>query len=555
MSLTERQNLLEKMKSQSTLSDGPLYFEDEKIAPAYDMNDEFSSLPWYYRFWYFVLSCFKSRPPVKIFEEKRVSALGIMVDERCQGLYDYQNAILLPSFYRRIQRLKEAAQFFYSALDSSVNRDKGAFFAFLGSLEMPDVHKKLQEETTPQFLEKRIPDVQDAEMRQLALGAMDDAFSMITEDYRNTMYFDARTLNCLKELSSFLYDRVLTSFHVSNSIGGEICSAGVVRDLLITLNNILSSLKLTPPLTLLESLFVFILQERASEPGFDMNREIQLLLVKAEQSLAVIREFNKHVPLTWILRCSTRNMSLTPSEISGGEGWFVIFKDYWKRRVESIFADYMKDRLQRKLQDSFQSFFKGQSMRMLENAQSSSNSEGLPIKGAFALSFLYTFYSVVFMPDINPVLRSILVDGEWQKKENRLEFAEGYNNIVKLEDEIKKFDYEISIAGDYGKRYTQAKQDMSTLPVKRRKIQIVIEEASEDVEKILEQAFNACQSLVNVLGGILGKDLRGKYDTLSNRAKIAGKDNQFISSLDEAIEKFQTVIKILNDLQVMEHEK
>jgi len=133
LTLNERQGLLEKMKSQSTLPRGPLYFEDDKLVPAYDLEDEYSSLPWYYRLWYFILSFFKSKAPVKLFEEKSVSVLGIMVDQRSPGLYDYQKVMLLPGFYRQVLRLKEAAQFFYSALDSSVNRDKGGFFAFLGS--------------------------------------------------------------------------------------------------------------------------------------------------------------------------------------------------------------------------------------------------------------------------------------------------------------------------------------------------------------------------------------------------------------------------------------
>ena len=553
LTLKERQNLLEKMKSQSTLSKGPLYNEDDQFVPAYDLEDEYSNLPWYYRLWYFILSFFKSKAPAKIFEERRVAALGDMVNRRNQGLYDYERAMLLPGFYRQILRLKEAAQFFYSALDSSVNRDKGAFFAFLGSLEMPDVHSRLQDETPPSYIAEKFPDVSEPEMRQTALRNMEDAFSMITPNYRNIMYFNARSLNCLRELSSFLYDRVLMAFHFDNTIGGEICSAGVVRDLLISLNNTLFSLKVTPPLTLLESLFVFILQERSAEASFDMGRETQQLLAKAEDALGVIREFNKQVPLTWILRCSTRKMSYSPKEVSGGEDWFMIFKDYWKRKVDSLFADYMKDRIQRKLNEVFRVFLKGKGLRMMENAQSSANSDGLPIQEALALSFLSTFYSVVFMPDINWVLRTILIDGEWKLKENRAEFAEAYNNLVKLEDEINKFDHELSPGGDYGKRYTQARQDMSSLPVKRRKIQIVVEEASEDAEKILAQARAACDSMVNVLNGILGTNLWGKYETLSNMTKIAGKDGKLKAGVFDAAEKFKMVQKILSDMDAVDY--
>jgi len=551
LTLNERQGLLEKMKSQSTLPRGPLYFEDDKLVPAYDLEDEYSSLPWYYRLWYFILSFFKSKAPVKLFEEKSVSVLGIMVDQRSPGLYDYQKVMLLPGFYRQVLRLKEAAQFFYSALDSSVNRDKGGFFAFLGSLEMPDVHSRLQDGTSPSAIADKFPDMPEQEIRQMALRNMEDAFSMITTEYRNIMYFNARTLNCLKELSSFLYDRLLTSFHFNQAFGGETCSAGVVRDPLISLNNTLFSLKIIPPLTLLESLFIFILQERASEPTFDMNKETRSLLTKAEDALGVIREFNKQVPLTWILRCSTRKMSLAPKEISGGEDWFMIFKDYWKRRVDSLFSDYMKDRLERKLHDTFRTFLKGKSIKMLENTQSASNSDGLPIKEALPLSFLFTFYSAVFMPDINWILRSILVDGEWKAKENRVEFSEAYNNLVKLEDEIKKFEHEISMLGDYGKRFTLAKKDMSSLPVKRKKIQIVVEEASEDAKKILGQARSACESMVNILNGILGNDLMGKYETLANLSKMTTKGNNFFAGLNEATESFRTVIKILNDMDAV----
>jgi len=553
LSLNERQNLFEKLKTESTILGGSLYFEDEKLAPAYDIREAFSAIPWYLRLWYTILSLFKPKLPVKIFEEKRVAILGEMIDKRTPGLYDYKKVMLMPGFYRQVQRLKEAAQFFYAALDSSVNRDKGEFFAFLGSLEMPDVHKLLQEETTPQFLKENNPDVQDAELRQMALRTMDEAFAMITENYRNVMYFNSRTLNCLKELSSFLYDRALLAFQFNSNVGGETCSAGVLKDLLVTLNDILFSLKLTPPLTLLESLFIFTLQEKAREPGSDINKEISVLLAKAENSIMVIREFNRQVPLIWILRCTTRNMALAPNEISGGEGWFVIYKDYWKRRIDSLFSDYMKVRHHHGLLDSFGSFLKGNNIKTLENVQSPSNSEGLPIKGALAISFLYTFYSVVFLPDISWVLEYTLIEGKWEDTENQLEFTESYNTLLKLEDEIKKFEYEVSIEGDYGKRYTQAKQNMSSLNAKRKKAQTVLDEAAEDVRKILKQTRDACESIGDLLNGILGENPKGKYLPLKNFAIITRQSNRYIAGISETIKTIETLVKILREIEVSEY--
>jgi hypothetical protein len=549
--IEERHNLLERLKAQSTLSSEILYVEEKGRFSSDDIGTQYSRLPWFYRLWYYLQSLFKSRDPVKVFEDNKVALLGTRINERVPGLYDYQRGMLLPLFYRQMARLKEAAHFFYSALDSSVNRDRGAFFAFLGSLEMPNVHKILQNETNPLTIAEEHPDTPEHELRQIALKSMDEAFALITEEKRNAMYFDARTLYCLKELSSFLYDRVLLAFDNSSAGGGE-CSAGIVRDLLITLNNILFSLKVVPPMTLLESLFIFILQEKAGEHGFDINREIHLLLSKAEACLAVIQDFNSFVPLTWVLRCSARDMALSPQELSGGEDWFVVYRDYWKKRIDTSFIEYLKEKRQKELRDSFRHFLKDKELRSIGNVQTNLNPDGVPIKGAFGLSFLYTFYPVVFMPDINWVLRPILIEGEFQKIENRMEFTEGYNNLIKLEDEIKKIELDIATSGDFYKRYAQARLDMSSLPVKRRKIQIILEEVEEQVDIILEQTREAAQIMVDVLNGILGKDSKGKYFPLTNLPKVVKKDSHFIPGINDVIQKFQFVLKVLDDIGNME---
>ena len=552
LSIEERHDLLEKLKSQSSFSSKILYHEEIEDVQSHDIETEYSRLPWYYHLWYFFLSFFKSTDPAKIFEDKKISILGNRIDEKTPGLYDYNKGMLLPLFYRQLVRLKEAAHFFYSALDSSFNRDRWTFFAFLGSLEMPDVHKVLQNEANPTTIAESHPELSETELRQTAFKSMEDAFAMITEEKREAMYFNARSLYCLKELSSFLYDRILMAFNTETDGSGASCSAGIVRDLLLTLNNILISLKTVPPMALLESLFIFILQEKIGEQGFEINREIRMLLSKAESCLSIIREFNNQVPLTWVLRCSTRDMALTPHELSGGEDWYAVYRDYWKRRTESLFAEYLRRHRQKELIESFRTFLKGKELKAVGNVQTESNPDGMPLKGAFALSFLLTFYSVVFMPEINMVLRSILIDGDFRKRENRNEFAEAYNNLVKLEDEIKQFAANISSTGDYYARYLQAKMDMSSPPVKRRKIQIVLEETEEDISRIIGHTRNASQSVINILTGILGKDTKEKYFPLRNLSEVMGKNSQLNIGINDVIQKFQFVLKILDDIDIME---
>ena len=553
ISLDERQNLLEKLENQSNMSNGILYFDDKEVVPAGDTAAEFARLPWFSRLWYVFLSFFKSKPPVIIFGDNQVAALGQKIEERSPGLYDYRERMLQPDFHRQVERLKEAARFFYTALDTSVNRDKGAFFAFLGSLGMAEIHKQLEADTEPNVIVAKLPDATEPELRQSAFKAMDDILGLVNEEQRDTMYFAARSLNCLKGLSSFLFDRLMMAFSTKNTQVAT-CSVNVVKDLLITLNNVLLSLKIVPPMTLLESLFIFILQERSAEPNFNINREIRILLTKAEDALTVIKEFNRKVPLSWIIRCATRNMSFQPQEMSGGEDWFIVYRDYWRRRIEAKFADYFKDRRLKGLLETFRHFLKGQSLSTLSNVQSDTNPDGLPVRGAFGLSFLMTFYSVIFLPGINKMLRPILIDGEFQRKENRAEFAEAYNNLIKLEDEIKKVEFEISPSGDYGKRYAQVRQDIASIPVKRRKIQLVLDDVQDDAEKILDQIRKSSRSMVNLLGGFLGKEPKGKYDTLINFSALAGKgnENEYTAGMSEVLQQFKTLGKILDDIEAME---
>jgi hypothetical protein len=551
LTLDERQNLLEKLKAQSNLS-GDLLYEVKEESPSAKIDEQYAKLPWYYRLFYFILSFFESKPPIKVFEDGQVGKLGREINTRAPDLYDYQRAYLLPEFFKLISDLKEGARFFFTALDAGFNRDKGGFYAFLGSLEMGEVHLRLQTETDPNVIAEKHPDASEADLRQMAFRVMEDAFAGITEAHRNTMYYNTRSLHCLKELSSFLFDRIIMAFGFEPSASGQVCSINVVREMLASLNNILFSLRTPPPPALLESLFIFLLQEKSGEPGFDISREMRSLLTRAENALVTIRTFNAQAPLTLLLRCANRDMTLAPQEISGGEDWFLVYREYWKRHIEMLFTEYMRFRRHRDLLNSFRYFLKGANLKVLDNVVSDANPDGLPISEAMSLSFLLTFYTAVFMSDINKILRPILIDGEFYKRENRTEFTESYNELIKLEDEIKKFEMNISPSGDYGKRYTQARQDMSSLPVKRRKIQLVLEDASKEAKKIIEHTRMAIRIMINVLNGIVTKDLSGKYDGLGNLSHLSGKGPAFLNGIAESIQKFQKTLQLLDDIDAME---
>jgi hypothetical protein len=494
--MDDRKSLLEKLRFQADGANQPLYDDgDSPDAGVVDLKKKYAALPWYSRLFFWFAGLFRGKTPLEMFLNQQIARLGRLIEEQSPGVYDHEHDLLLPAFHQKVSDLKEAARFFYDALDMSVNRDKGAFYVFLASLEIEDIHRRLLEETDPQKLAEQHPDADEPALRALGLAAMDEGIASIGDDRRTVMYHNARTLHCLMELSAFLFDRLLVSFSNRNARQPLVCSAHLVNNYLRNLNNILYSLKDAPPMTLLESLFIFILQDKAGTPEFPMEDEMNALLAQAQQALAVIRMFNKTAPLQKILCCAEKDMSILPKPVSGGEDWFSLYKEYWKYTVEKQFNDFTRKRRQEELMKDFRDFFKGAEPHLTDAAEPETPApEGLHLTGAFCFSFLRAFHSAVFLRELDPVLRPIL-------KENSVEFTGAYHELFKIDERISRLEEDISSEGELGKRYAAAQMTMSSLSVKRYKIQLVENEAADEAAKIIDRIKDSLTSMIKILGG------------------------------------------------------
>ncbi|MDR0644636.1 MAG: DUF5312 domain-containing protein [Treponema sp.] len=568
----ERKGLLKKLTIQSNISREPLYEQKVEVLQS-TTETQYQKLPWYQRIWLLFLSFFKGKPPMEVFKDIIINKIGQEIETKYPGYFDYKQNLLLPLFHKELTELKESVRLFKEAFEVSIQHNIGAFHAFLGSLEMPDVHKRLIEETLPGDISAKHPEMNSAALKQIAFGIMEDAFAAINEDHRNAMYHNIHSLFCLKELAFFLFDRVLYAFSANSAVAGMSCSASVVREQLASLNNILFSIRNPPSIELLGSLLVFVLQEKAGGEDFDIEEESKDLLAKAEDSLVTIREFNKIIPLTLILRFANQNVALIPVELLGGDDWFNVYRDYWKQYIEGLFDEFERTRRQRKLFELFRSFLKNAPLQNLEHVQSETKPTGVPIRRSYVFSFLLTFHTVVFLQDINKILRPILIEGEFSKREYRMLFTESYNDLMKLDEDIKKFDNDISPSGDIGKRYALAQADMS-LTSRRRKVQSIVELANDSANVIISKAQNALDNMLIVLRGIAKKDNDGKNEMLTNISKFIGKSPSamitsavsntaslppaftpkaiaFFNGINEVIRNLQEAIQILDNIDTL----
>lgn len=543
----EKKHLLEKIKTAAQFSKEqlPLIDEKQRIAPE-SVNTRYAKLSLLTKILYWIISLFTGRQPIDTYISSLTASEGRAINEKYPGMFDYEENMLKSGFKREIQALKDAARFFYSVLDASVQRDKGAFFGYLVSIEAAELHKNLLDGSDPERLAMLNPDISDAKLRANALEFVEETINSIGEESRHELYENSRMLVITKALSSFLFDRLIMSFTQKGQEEKAVCPVNIVHAQLCELANILFSLKV-PSLDVLSALFLFYMTGLHGE-DYDQDGELQKFLTRAEKSIAVIRHFNISVPLLPIIRCASHDFLWEPKEISGGEDWFNIYKNYWITRTNKCFSEWIRKRRNAELSSALEHYFNGTAMSELENAWSEKKDSGIPVDDNLMLSFLLSFHKVIFMPEINVVIRPILVDGEFYKKENRTEFLESYNTIIKLDDVIKRFDDDLSGHGEFGMVWQQIEGDMQSIPVRRRKTQTLLDQINTAAAKIINDAQKALASMQNVLSGILERGNNTAYDTLSNFAHIAGKGVLFTDALNKCVLHLKETIEISNTI-------
>ncbi|MDR2246737.1 MAG: DUF5312 domain-containing protein [Treponema sp.] len=553
LSSVERESLLQKVKDQLAHDQEPLYVDED--GSVVEVEEEYVRLPWFYHAAFFVLGFFSAKSPFKLYEDRKLAKLSRIINSQAPGFYDHSKSLLLPGFYKELVDLKKSSRFFFNALGVSVGQDKGAFFAFLGSLEMEDIHKRLVQETDPVTVAEQNSGVSPMELRRIALRKMEDVIDLIDENQRTAMYADIRSLYCLNQLSSFVFDRMIMAFSKDFSAGGMTCSALSVRGLLVDLNNILFSLREIPSMSLFEALFVFMLQETAKKPRFDIETETQKFLDRAEHSLAAIRKFNQATPLTLIIRCASRDLSLSPALISGGEDWLAVYRDYWKQLIKDQFAGYLRMTRSRELQKSFQSFFTGVNIEPLKNVESAANPNGIPVKEALCLSLLRTYHAEIFGKDNTAVLNTILINGEFYNRSDRLEFSSSYSDLNQLGEIINGFDYQLSPFGEFGLRYAAIREGLTLPSLKHRKMQSIVDEVDYAAIQIIEKSKTALTTMFGILNGILKGDLMSKYNTLVNFSALSGRGSVFSDNISLAAQNIQTVLMLLDEISSLDTER
>ena len=557
LSTDERRDLLERITRGSQISGEPLYPPSSlPRAEHADYDSRLTDLGFLPRLVLFLRSVFRGKSREELIREDDLKEIARKVEATFPGLVDRRRSLLLAPFAGELRRLRDSARFFYETLDRSVEKDRASFYAFLASLELADVHRRLLEETDPFQVEARLPHVEESELRSTLMSSYDLILSSLEEGGRKAMYNHVRSVFFLKRLSGFLFERLLGAFRSGTGPEGSEAAAFVeARDLLLDLGDILFSMSTPPGASLMTALFAFVEREEIGRPGGDPEAALNADIAKAQSALERIRLFNSRVPLGELLRLVSGDPEYTPRELAGGEDWLALYRSFWRERIESRLDEWRNDRRYRELAEEISRFVGQPGLRHFDHISREGSETSPPIGQELALSFIEAFYRGPFARELNRVLKILLVDGEFYRKDNRLEFTDAYDALLRVPETVALLDSRLAPEGDLGSTWAQARTEMAPLPIKRRRTQAIARGAEEEAERAVRDTGRALTTMVRVLRGILKGEAGGRYDSLSNLSYLDGKANrEFLRSLDAAKDRCERAMGILAELSGLDLE-
>jgi hypothetical protein len=554
----ERVKLRDRIRMAMPVSEEPLFPASAAPGAIPPPAAKLEELGFVARLVLFLRGLFSGRSREEILREDELREIGRRVEAQFPGILDRRRGLLLGAVAEELRGLRDAARFFYNALDRSVERDRPSFYAFLGSVELPQTHERLIAEADPEAIAASMAEargaIEDKSVRSAALAAFESILSDISDKGRRAMYQDLRSVLFLKRLSGFLFDRLIGAFREGAAPdAGLSASFFDLRELLLDLGDILFSMSEAPSTELIGVIFAFaereeLVREEEEEASALLNSD----MAKAESSLGRIRSFNARVPLGDLLKLATGDPAYLPRELPGGEDWLAVYRAYWRESIEAALAEWRAEHRNKALVEEIAAFVGEPGPAGFAHISREEREDSPPLRLDLALVFLDAFHRGPFLRELNRPLKTVLVDGEFYRKDNRVEFTDAYDALTRLPELLSALDARLGPEGELGAAWRAAGKELGGA-AKRRKIQSISRGVEEEAERIIAREGSALRTMVNILQGFLKGEAGGRYDSLANLSTIESKSNkEFLRSLGHAKDRCEKALALLAELSGLE---
>ena len=570
ISSEEKKTLLQQIGEKAAVSEDPLALDDDD-REAVDLEEVYNGLGIVARIILFIKMLFTGRNREYVLENDLLAGIAHDIQKRSSGIMDFGAKNFLPAFHDELKMLKDNVEPFSLPLQEAAGQKKGEFIAFLAGLYMEELQARILRETDPYYQIKKsvrkgdvsftpdewedrenmdIPpsaELSDAEVKRMMEGALEDSLSAIPQDSKTVMYEDMKVFYHLVNLSRFSFDRLLSPFSSGPTGVPAPCPMGRLKEPVVKLAEIMCNLKSPPSPVLLRALFLFCSGDKT---GSTLEGEVVRQLTTAGRALQNIREINKRMPWLLVARYVQRKVNYRCAISGGAEDWFALLKQFWRDMLDICYKDFGAKRKEKELRREIRIIFDPLPVRETENYHFPLDDTVAPGSFFLSMSLVKSFIQNLFVGEMNNYLKTVLIDGVFYKEDNRKEYTDGFNAVLKASGMLERFESRLAPPkGDVAVAVETCIKEYAPAVLKRRKMQGIIREADLDAGYLLQIVQGGLISLAKVVNGILYGEIGGKYDSLSNLPEIGGRANaDFRRGLDETLRKLNAVNGLLQTL-------
>jgi len=547
LSDSERKELLGKMKSDDDSSKPAAMHSSDEDVDVGEFPEQIKQESIILRLWLWIKSIISNTSVEELYNERKISVIAHKIEKVAPGLIDYKREQILSPFYNKLIELKLCADFFRPYV-SAVDDADGDFYVFLGSFLMNEVSKEMDSKVDP--YSNPVTLGARPEIRMGLLKKMDEIMSSIPSGQKANMYAGVRACEWLKNFCKFSFPRMLTYF-TSIVDGVNTCQFGSISGEIGDFAKVMCN-GMPVDDEVLHAIYVYAVRNKKSSDldTSENGNSADSFVTKAKAQLSMINSFIQTVPLKSLCCVVFNDVHPNIGTFTGGEDWFVKYKSTWKKLFDQKWTAWTNDCKKENLRHSLEINFKRQEFPMLpDRPWVKLWGTGLPFRYELTGGFLAWYFKEIF-PAHELVLKTIMLEGDFIRKENRVEFTDAFNTLVQVSIDLDSFVRRLGSGGDIGVMLAKiAEEKMRTLQGSQ-KAEALVRSAESDMASIIVHFGDASRIIELVMSGIFQERTNPNFDGLSNLNHVQGRDNeQFKVKLRNARESVANALGLLKELE------
>lgn len=526
----ERLDMINKMHDIVPINDMPL--KDEILEEKYNYEKSYNNFNFIEKVVIFLVVLFSVRKKKKVIENLSMDKLSRQLEKSSPNLIEYNKKIFLKKILLEIEKLRDSITIFKKTLSKIMPSRESEFIAFLVGLHFPEIETKLLKEIDPERTSGEYEFENSYQLKKHIEFRIDEILSEIDSDKKKIIYREIKNLHVLNKLSVFNFKKITTAFTIEDKVDGVTCGFIDIRKSLHNLMDILFSLNVSPSADTLDAVFMF--EYELTNPESNLEMVLQKNLEEANLALNTIRKFNSKIPLKSILCLVNRNMNLQPVHIGGAEDWYVLFRRFWYKKFDEMMETYAEREKRNKLEEDAGFFLNISTNPVLQNYKKGLWGKELHVKYEVCAGFINAFMSGVFVRELIKPLKLVLIDGQFYKEQNRIDYNNSYRTMTDVVDTLNELDNSLAVGGKYYESAINIQSENKSKESIAEKVQELINFVDKEFEQIIVSFNEALRLIIDVISGIVQGEMGGVYDTLSNIGYIGkGKNKNLMSQLNE----------------------